>query len=143
MKVGFTGTRMGMTVAQAEELTRQLHRAGVTEFHHGDCRGADEQAHGCARSLGVTIVGHPPTGNGLRAWCECDELREPAAYLTRNRNIVLETQLLIATPDGPERSRSGTWSTVRYARRLSAPWIVIHPNGTVDCADPVTRPGLF
>jgi predicted Rossmann fold nucleotide-binding protein DprA/Smf involved in DNA uptake len=36
--------------------------------------------------------------------------------LVRNRAIVNSSGLLIAAPAGEEILRSGTWSTVRYAR---------------------------
>jgi hypothetical protein len=129
VKVGYTGPRTGMTEAQSGQLTIELHQAGATELHHGDCRGGDLQAHNIGRKLGLRIVGHPPTASGLRAFCVCDELREPRAFLVRNRAVVLETELLIATPSGPERLRSGTWSTIRYARRMRVPLIIIHPDG--------------
>ena len=45
----------------------------------------------------------------------------PKPYLDRNRDIVDACEVLLATPDGPERLRSGTWSTVRYARKIGKP----------------------
>lgn len=101
MIVGFTGTRMGMTGAQQQTLMSELHRIGATVLHHGDCQGADAQAHAIGRQLGLRIVGHPPLGNGLRAFMICDELREPAEFMVRNRTIVHETQVLIGTPTAP------------------------------------------
>jgi hypothetical protein len=130
-KVGHSGSRNGMTNPQRARFTVELHRAGAKELHHGDCRGADEDAHKIGRQLGLWIVGHPPTASGLRAYCICDEMRETRTFLVRNRAIVLETELLIATPQGPERLRSGTWSTIRYARRLRVPLLIIHPDGTI------------
>ncbi len=118
-----------MTVEQSEQLIIELHKAGASDLHHGDCRGADQQAHAIGRRLGLYIVGHPPTASGLRANCICDELREPQTYLARNRALVLETQLLIAAPQGVERLRSGTWSTIRYAKRSQFPLIIIRPDG--------------
>jgi hypothetical protein len=129
-EVGYTGTRQGMSAAQLLRLPIELHRAGATALHHGDCRGGDEQAHVIGRSLGLWIKGHPPKASGLRAFCICDELAIPKPFLIRNQAIVLETRLLIATPVGPEILRSGTWSTVRFARRHSLPWVVIAPDGT-------------
>ena len=116
---------------QRHRFTVQLHSLGATDLHHGDCQGGDKQAHDIARSLGLIIVGHPPKAAGLRAYCVCDEMREPRAFLTRNHAIVLETQILIATPSGPETLRSGTWATVRFARRQGLPRVIITPNGTV------------
>lgn len=111
---------------------RQLHSLGATAFHHGDCVGSDQQAHEIAVRLGLWTVAHPPTSSGLRAYCVCDETRSAYPFLVRNRHIAQETSVLIATPDTPERIRSGTWSTVRYARLLSLPLVLILRDGTVE-----------
>jgi hypothetical protein len=34
-------------------------------------------------------------------------------------------------PSGPERLRSGTWATVRYARKLRKPITILWANGEV------------
>lgn len=137
MIIGYTGTRMGMTPTQQEVLMAQLHRLGATELHHGDCQGGDAQAHAISRQLGLRIVGHPPIGDGLRAFCVCDEMREPKDFLLRNRDIVQDTRILLGTPDGPERVRSGTWSALRFAKRSGRPWMIIAPDG--DVTEPVPR----
>jgi hypothetical protein len=116
MRVGFTGTRVGMTDNQKKQLTGLLQ--GVTEFHHGDCVGADAQAHDIARNLGCSVVIHPPVLRTYRAFKQSDRTRVPKSYVERNHDIVDEVELLIAAPSGPEAVRSGTWSTVRYARKL-------------------------
>lgn len=132
LRAGFSGPRQGMSNAQGEQLTIQLHRLSVRELHHGDCIGADAQAHVIARTLGLRIVGHPPTASGLRAYCEFDEIRPIEPFMARNHHIVQETAVLIATPDGPPRLRSGTWATIRYARRLTLPVIVIATDGSLE-----------
>lgn len=124
-----TGSRNGMTTMQEDALTILLHKLGTEQLHHGDCRGSDEQAHRIAKSLGIFVIGHPPTSSGLRAFCECDETRTPQPFIVRDHAIVLETGILLATPDRPEHRRSGTWTTVRFARRLMVPLIVIAPDG--------------
>jgi hypothetical protein len=131
VKVGFSGTRMGLSEQQKVTLLTEFHALGASELHHGDCVGADEQAHQVGRQLGLRIIGHPPTANGLRAFCECDEMRRPAPFLTRNHNIVHSTQILVACPNGPERRQSGTWATIRFSRRLHLPHIIILPTGEV------------
>ena len=40
MKIGFTGTRDGMSIRQLVVLRTQFAKH-ATEFHHGDCIGAD------------------------------------------------------------------------------------------------------
>jgi hypothetical protein len=137
MIVGWTASRMGLTPPQKDTLLSELHRLGATQLHHGDCQGGDADGHEIARSLGLWIVGHPPAAEGLRAHCACDETREPAPYLTRDHNIVLETQVLLAGPDGRERLRSGTWTTIRYAKRLHRPVGVIDTLGMVAWSDSV------
>lgn len=129
MKVAFTGTRLGMTQQQRTALLRGLKQIGATELHHGDCQGADFEAHQIARQLGLRVVGHPPVADGLRSWCECDDLRLPQEYLVRNRSMVLDTELLVAAPDGPQRLRSGTWATVRHAQKGGLPYVVIERAG--------------
>jgi len=48
------------------------------------------------------------------------------------QGIVRETELLIAAPaEFSEQHRSGTWSTVRYARRLGRPVQIIGPDGRI------------
>ena len=117
MKLGFTGTRKGMTERQSKHLERVLNSFDVVEFHHGDCVGADEEAHSIARSMNIFVVIHPPTDPKHRAWCEPDEMRDEFPYIERNHNIVDETRHLFAAPGtNHEVLRSGTWATVRYQR---------------------------
>ncbi len=127
MKVGITGTRGGATPQQLTELRRALTVMGATEIHHGDCIGADNQAHSVAQYLGLRIVIHPPSVDTKRAWNHGDESREPKPYLVRNYAIVDETECLIALPAGMEQLRSGTWATVRYAKRQGRPVLVLTP----------------
>jgi hypothetical protein len=49
-------------------------------------------------------------------------------------DIVVESELLIATPkEVKEQLRSGTWATVRRARKVGIPIILITPDGgTID-----------
>jgi hypothetical protein len=131
--IGFTGTQKGMTEAQKKTL-RGLLDGGAGELHHGDCIGADAEAHDIADECGYAIILHPPTNYSKRAWCEAPKhmMRPEKPYLDRNRDIVRETASLIAAPAEPEEQlRSGTWSTVRFARKAGKPVFVILPDGTV------------
>lgn len=135
MRVGFTGTQKGMTDDQIVAfLYVVFDLKGIEEFHHGDCVGADEQAHHLIRAARpkVKIVGHPPDDPDHQAFCDVDLSRDPRAYLQRNSRIVTQTQVLIATPgQQQEIVRSGTWSTVRMAGRLGRPYVLILPDGDV------------
>lgn len=129
MIVGFSGSRNGLSLPQAAVVVEVL--ADADEFHHGDCVGADEAAHRLARSVGVRTVGHPPTYRGLRAFCDVDEERPPLPFLQRNRRIVAETDLLVACPaEAFEVIRSGTWTTIRYARAAKRPVVVVSRDGS-------------
>ncbi len=133
-QVGFTGTRQGMTHAQRVAIGATLANWARGGFHHGDCVGADADAHELAFALGYRIVLHPPADPRLRAFCNASEERAPLPYLERNRAIVDETQVLIATPaevgEPFFRKAGGTWHTVRYARQLGRPILIIFPDGS-------------
>lgn len=139
---GFTGTQRGMTAAQKGAFVDLLDWANsrptnrLKYFRHGDCIGADEEAHFMVRDNleGVVIIGHPPVEDGKRAHCVFDIEMAPLPYLTRNRIIVNNSDFLIATPfEMTEVLRSGTWSTIRYAIRRLGPTKVhiIFPDGTM------------
>lgn len=133
-RVGFTGTSAGMTTRQLLTVQRLLAAfSEPVEFHHGDCIGADAEAHECARVLKLRIVLHPPQEEKARAFSTwADEIRCPAAYMVRNQRIVDETEQLIAAPfHEKEILRSGTWATIRRARRAKKPVLIVLPNGDV------------
>ena len=139
MRIGFTGTRLGMNDAQLRKLRTllaELLHADATksgsEFHHGDAPGADAQAHDVAVALGYEPVVHPPLIGTARGGKLAERMRTPRPPLKRNRDIVHHSELLIAAPAEPiEQLRSGTWSTVRFARKLGRSVWVILPDGEV------------
>jgi len=119
MRIGFAGTRHGMTERQKIAVRDLLASYAGAILHHGDAVGADAEAHDIALALGCAIVIHPPAIETQRAFKTAVEIRAAKPYLVRNKDIVRETALLIAAPAEPiEQLRSGTWSTVRYARRI-------------------------
>lgn len=119
--MGFTGSRDGMTNNQISQFYKILlnYVHNKFEFHHGDCFGADDQAHEMVKSMcfEAMFVIHPPLNPSLRAY-RTGYVHEPLPYLLRNRNIVTNTEFLIAAPkENNEITRSGTWSTIRFARK--------------------------
>jgi len=133
MKVGFTGTQTGMTQNQILAVAGLLVDLLPEEVHHGDCIGADEQFDRIAWQTGIPRVSHPPDKDAKRAHCEAQMIREPKPYLDRNRDIVDDTEFLIATPKTyVEARRSGTWYTVRYARKGDGNIAIVYPDGRVD-----------
>lgn len=131
MKVGFTGTQRGMTEEQKQEFRNFISCNTVEEFHHGDCIGADKDAHDIAISLGISIVIHPPLNPVKRAFCSgAIRVLDKKPYLDRNKEIVRDTDILMATPgEVEEQLRSGTWSTIRFASRQNKALFVIGPFG--------------
>ena len=133
MKIGFTGTQTGITPSQFDllvEILEKLHE--VTEAHHGDCVGADREFSvviDCIFGTGL-IHCHPPTDSKKRAFVRADVIYDPEPFLDRNKNIVNATEILIACPKGMnEEIRSGTWATVRYARKQKGVIVILWPDG--------------
>jgi hypothetical protein len=119
-----------MTMLQRVRVLELLSGLAPGErFHHGDCLGADKEAHDTARSCRLFIEAHPSTLVGLRAFTDADVIHPEKPPLDRNRDIVDAVELLVAAPCGPEMQRSGTWSTVRYARKQRRRVIVFWPDG--------------
>lgn len=117
-KIGFTGSRNGMSKIQKDKLKNILKEYEDFEFHHGDCVGADADSHKMAREFGGFIIIHPSKNSILQAYCDGDKRLPKEDYLKRNQNIVDLTDFLIAAPEKPvDIVRSGTWSTIRYAKK--------------------------
>lgn len=147
-RIGFTGTQKGLTTKQSYELEHELceliyARKGSIEFRHGDCIGADFQAHAIFHDLMVGrsngyIVIHPPMNTIKRAYSEKARngaynkisvvVLDEKPYHIRNQDIVDWSDILIACPaEAQEQQRSGTWSTVRKARKAGKRVIIITP----------------
>jgi len=139
--IGFTGSRVGYSDRQFFDLEIFLKEyfeeyynrnnydiyPDVPTFHHGDCIGSDIIAVEIAQNIGYWTVAHPPDKDIYRAFHKSNEILEPKPYLQRNQDIVEESFMLIATPSGPEQTRSGTWSTIRYARLRRKPILILEP----------------
>jgi hypothetical protein len=138
--VGFTGTSDGMTNAQTLEIHMLLGdlQAYVRSqrAHHGVCIGSDAQFHKMAKAMGYLTIGHPGVnkdGQPAKRATDvvCDATHPETFYLDRNVQIVIESAILLATPKGMvEEIRSGTWQTIRSARRQKRPRIIVFPDGT-------------
>ena len=138
-KIGFSGTQRGMTIDQHNKFHDLMNWYedvfGVDEFHHGDCIGADSDAHYIVDKHfdNTLIVVHPPSNSSKRAFCKGDKILKPKDYLDRNHDIVDSTDILIVTPkELKEELRSGTWATVRYAKKQGKKIRIIWPDGTID-----------
>lgn len=142
--IGFTGTRRGMSRDQKRAVTALLRRLSPDEAHHGICIGADEDFHNVVRSLfgeDVTIIGHPGVNNrresptrATLAERDCDFVLPEKFYLVRDDDIADSgVDGLIACPySALEERRSGTWATVRKARKRGRKVYLVMPSGDID-----------
>jgi len=142
IKIGFTGTQSGMTLEQKKTVQRILlsfvedENIFISEVHHGDCIGADENFHKIIKAydhfLGIAIHIHPPIKAIKRAFCDGTVLHKEKSYLVRNHDIVDACNVMIATPgEREEQLRSGTWSTIRYAKKCDKALHIIYPDGII------------
>lgn len=141
MKVSFTGSQRGLTGRQWTKLLDLLRELKPSVVAHGGCIGADDAVDDLAVELGIFRAIFPsdhPTkalpfdhfvakrgadraGGGF-TWAAVK------APLARNPDIVAVGELLIACPkEVREVIRSGTWATVRLARRVGKRVVVIDP----------------
>lgn len=141
-----------MTSYQRDTLTTLIKVLRPKEFHHGCCIGSDEQAHNIVfyAKLGTKLILHPPIktdkiarGMARANFFEGDDhlismnptdivVLEAFDYLVRNVHIADRRKggLLIATPfEDEEVLRSGTWTTIRRAKKLSVPVLIIQRDG--------------
>ncbi|MFQ5741967.1 MAG: hypothetical protein ACE5HV_00080 [Acidobacteriota bacterium] len=133
MKLGFTGTQRGLDSFQWSKVRAYVHGLAPEECHHGDCIGADAEFHGICRGFKFKIIVHPPLKRIKRAFCKGDETLPALPYLERNRAIVDECDELLACPyERREQLRSGTWATIRYARKTGKPVRIIYPDGFIE-----------
>lgn len=139
MRYGFTGTQTGTTSDQLSSLKEFILSSDeLSEAHHGDCIGADEEFFLVVRAIhpSVRIIGHIPDNDTKRAFCDNDENLEPKPYRERNQDIVNQSDLIIACPKTfTEQLRSGTWMTIRMVRKTTKPLVIIWPDGKYEYAN--------
>ena len=134
MKVGFTGSRNSMSNKQVNIFKQITKTLDITEFHHGGCIGSDEIADAIVKNVKkgkqlktIIHLSYKKDKANIKADIEI----KPAPYLERNKDIVDQSEILIATPRNKETFNSGTWTTIRYARKKNIPIYIIKPNGVV------------
>lgn len=133
MILGFTGTQQGMTQRQRDAVGYLFKAAKLHILHHGGCVGADEQAHQLAVAMKARVRVHPGPAFNMQRGCPDADLVYPVRpNLVRNVDIArLGLDGLIAAPaQDVEQLRSGTWATVRYARKMHRHVWIVTPFGT-------------
>lgn len=126
--IGFTGTKRGMTMPQAQtvasllKMARDVQAGHVTRrpvFHHGLCVGADAQGHEIAHALGYRIIGHPASDVAEEYRADLvlgltPDVVEPAVPALVRDSVIASEPILVAAPaQDAEVRRSGTWATIR------------------------------
>jgi hypothetical protein len=145
MHIGITGTRWGMSDRQKEIAIYIYEKFRGNYLHQGMCEGSDTEMHDMVREKfpASGIKGHPSIKKDYEINRVCDRYAEEKGHLERNREIVSEVEVMIATPhQSTEQQRGGTWYTIRYAKKiiksgkgLCKKLYVIYPDGKVDYFD--------
>lgn len=139
LTLGMTGTRNGISKSANITLNRIINRLinnkskPLIEVAHGDCTGADADFHDYISENynNIKIIIHPPSNNKDRAYKKGHIIMTPDTYLSRNRKIVDSNDILIGFPPTKnELPSSGTWYTIKYARKVKKGLIIIYPDGT-------------
>lgn len=125
MIVGITGARRDITTAQLHTVRSWLleNLPDIEALHHGCCAGFDTYIANIAGELEIPQVYHPPIDARFQMIFKNNSWpgvwNKPKPYLDRNRDIVDQSTILITGPSTDrEQVRSGTWYTVRYARKV-------------------------
>ncbi len=135
MILGMTGNREGLTKESSDFLINFIKNNNVTEVHHGDCLGCDEDFHEICKLMNVKIIVHPPDKNTMRAFCDGENVTilPGKEYLKRNHDIVKSSDVMIAFPFlRHEILRSGTWATIRFAKKNNKKLFIVHKDGTYE-----------
>lgn len=129
--VGFTGTRSLPTscYADVERIVKALPQG--TRVVTGGCVGVDDFVAFTAHANGYPVHSVVPADQsrvapGWGDYCSSFEVMPPGTdYRARNERIVELSDRIIAIPEALEDAarsrRSGTWMTVRIARRAGKP----------------------
>ncbi len=127
MKLGFTATQGGLTAWQKTMARTRMVKLKPVAVVHGGCIGGDDQIDEIAAELGIIRIIFPSTHptkalpkdhfqrrvGSVVIWNEADE------PLKRNVKIVKTVDMLIGCPQQPKETvRSGTWATIRQARKV-------------------------
>jgi hypothetical protein len=127
-----TGPRTGATQPALLAVAQTLCAYKVTVLHDGDAVGVDYSAYHLARAFGIHVILHPPTDYKWRAFCgdARDTFREEKPFKVRDRDMVDESEFLIAVPNTiGDHPTGGTGYTVEYVRSVNKPLVFIWPNG--------------
>jgi hypothetical protein len=141
MRVGFSGTRNGMRPQQLSTFLKVIEQLNPTDFIHGACKGADEEAAKLVREsiFGCRIIARPGKSakggeNGLASTAALEvshEVMPAETHFVRNRKIVADCDVLIATPFAMARlTFGGTEYTIAQGKKAGKRVLIIQPDGS-------------
>lgn len=97
---------------------------------HGDCIGADAVFDAICKRRSIPVKVRPATTPRMRAGCDSEVIAEPRRPLVRNREIVADSDLLIACPT-IRGSRQAVWATVQMMQRAGRPIYLVTYDGAI------------
>lgn len=130
-----------MTTQQKLVVIQVLNLRTPLRVHHGACEGADRDLWKLCRGHGLSTLAAPipqtmwPSKQEQHDWAKSvqeegdvvEDIREP---LRRNGIIAGRSDALLAIPKRDrEELRSGTWMTIRFARKALRPILIVWPDG--------------
>jgi hypothetical protein len=120
-----------MTAKQKKVVAEIIKMKSPIFVVHGDCEGADTDFHNiCLPLFPIRIR---PCNHKSRAWNDgASDVMNVKSPLERNKDIVRDSNLLVAAPPTSEEiKRSGTWHTIRHARKMNVPKVIVWPDGSL------------
>jgi hypothetical protein len=120
-----------MTEWQVRALRELLQLMQPDAFFHNGMIGATAQAHAIARGLDLQIVIIPPKNTDLRAKLEgAIQIETPEDFNDSLDHVIEDSHIVIFTPrEEVEKLRSGTWRSIRQAKREGKSVYIIFPDG--------------
>ena len=133
---GFTGTRKGMTLQQGQYTRLAVRHGKPAIVRHGGAHGADMEFHALWREELPRRFADVWTADAKQAKMfdgqdnvSVNPVMDP---LHRDEEIVRRSKFLIACPHTQkEELRSGTWTTIRRARKIDIPILIVWPDGVM------------
>jgi len=128
-----------------KKLLKQAYNPYIPHHHglHGDCIGADADFNTVCISLNLKTWIRPCTLKDLRAYCDGEVIADPVKPMKRNQAIVTQSTVMVACPpNDKELKRSGTWATIRMARRAKKPLYILFPGGKIQIENLEVKNGI-
>jgi len=138
-RLGFTGTREGLTVGQRQALDRRVQElvcehAGKVVAVHGACVGADAAFDRVCIDHTIPRSHRPGPVPALRmknSQTLGSFVFSPEPFEVRNKKIAESVDHLLVCPKQmTEQRRGGTWQTYRFGLRRDIQITTFFPDGT-------------